>query len=64
VTLKIIASLKDLPFDQHWINTCAEAAKSVDVQAIIAAGFTGNHLAAKLKEKRQEKIDELLSGLL
>lgn len=43
-------------FDPDWLKECAQAAKAVDVQALIAAGLSGNELAAKLKEKRREKI--------
>lgn len=64
IAIKMIATAKNLPFDPNWLNTCAEAAKSVDVQALIAQGLDGQQLADKLKEKRREKIEEWQSGLL
>lgn len=46
----------------QWLMECAKAAKAVDVQALIAQGFTNNALAEKLKEKRREKIGEWLDN--
>jgi tRNA nucleotidyltransferase (CCA-adding enzyme) len=44
-------------FNPEWVLECAKAAKSVNVQALLAQGLSGNELAAKLKEKRQEQIE-------
>lgn len=44
----------------NWLHNCAHAAKSADVQALIAQGLEGAALAEKLKEKRLEKITEFL----
>lgn len=51
-----IARSRQHQFNPDWLSGCARTAKAVDVQALIAAGLTGNELAAKLKENRKEKI--------
>lgn len=55
-----IAHARKVPFDSNWLTACAAAAKDVDVQALITKGFEGNELAAKLKEKRRERIEKWL----
>lgn len=55
-TCKAIAKARQLSFDDRWLSDCAEIAKSYDVQELVTAGLEGNALAAKLKEKRIEKI--------
>ncbi len=47
-------------FNSHWLKACAHAAKSYDVQELIAQGLNGQALAVKIKEKRREKIEEWL----
>lgn len=57
-----VSAAKQIDFDPKWLAECATAAKSVDVQKIIAEGIKeGPLLAAKLKEKRQENIAAWLS---
>lgn len=51
-----IAIVQQQPFELQWLQECARITKSVDVKALIAAGYDGMALATKLKEKRQEKI--------
>jgi tRNA nucleotidyltransferase (CCA-adding enzyme) len=56
-----IALSKKMEFDPQWLMACAQAAKSVDVQELIAQGLDNKALAEKLKEKRREKIAAWLS---
>lgn len=55
-----IANSQHSDFNAKWLQDCAQIAKSVDVQALIAAGFTGQMLAEKLREKRRERIAKWL----
>ncbi|RDI39208.1 multifunctional CCA addition/repair protein [Aquicella lusitana] len=55
-----IAKARGETFDPMWLLACAQIAKSIDVQALIAQGFEGNTLALELKRKRSEKIEQWL----
>lgn len=46
--------------DVQWLMDGAQAAKSCDVQALLAQGLQGNELVQQIKEKRLEKIKEWL----
>lgn len=61
---QIIAKTHELPFNQDWLINCAQAAKSVDVQTLIAEGKTGNELAVAIQEKRCEHIEIWRKSLL
>ena len=58
---QIIAIAQELHFDPNWLNHCATLAKSIDIQALITQGLTGNELAQALKEKRRKKIAQWLA---
>ncbi|MFZ2314296.1 MAG: multifunctional CCA tRNA nucleotidyl transferase/2'3'-cyclic phosphodiesterase/2'nucleotidase/phosphatase [Gammaproteobacteria bacterium] len=51
-----IAISKDIQFNSEWLIECANIARSVDVQALIAEGYTDKKLADKLIEERKNKI--------
>lgn len=59
---KAIAHSEQIAFDENWLQTLAQAAKSIDVQALIAQGFENSALAAKLKEERIKKIEEWIAN--
>lgn len=56
-----IALTHDQAFDSTWLLQCAKAAKTVDVQKLIAQGFTGGELATQLKKKREENIQQFIN---
>ncbi len=56
-----IALEEQQTFAADWLLGCAKAAKSVNVQTLIAQGLKGEALAAKIKEKRLEKIEEWIA---
>jgi tRNA nucleotidyltransferase (CCA-adding enzyme) len=49
-------------FDAEWLMQCAQAAKSFNVNELLAQGLKGEELAARLKEKRTAKIREWLKA--
>lgn len=51
-----IAQSTQQHFNSDWLYQGARIAKSVEVQPLIGAGFTGQTLAKKLREARLEKI--------
>lgn len=57
-----IAKSTGADFNVEWFIRCMQSAKSVDVQALIAEGFSAQALAAKLKEKRLEKVSAYLKS--
>lgn len=59
---KIISHVHQRNFDAEWLFNCAQIVKSVDVQALIAQGFTGQSLAIELKNKRREILEAWLSA--
>lgn len=61
-TCEAIAQATRCDFDRHYLIAAADAAKSVDVQALIAQGLTHAALAQALQHARQEKIAEWLSA--
>lgn len=61
IACEAIAKARDVTFDPQWLADCAQAAKSVDIQALIAQGLKGGELVEKIKEKRLEKISEWLN---
>ncbi len=44
-------------FDATWLLDAARIVKSIDVNALIAAGYTNQALAAKLKQERHEALE-------
>lgn len=60
IVCQAIAISRHIDFDSQWLLTCVQAAKSYDVQKLIAQGLDGQELAVKLREKRREKIEEWL----
>jgi tRNA nucleotidyltransferase (CCA-adding enzyme) len=56
LTCQAIANSKNQPFAQEWVLGAANAAKSVDIQILLAQGLTGNTLASQLQEERKRKI--------
>ena len=58
-----IAKSRGQNFDKNWLLECANIAASFDVQELIAQGLDGNALAAAIKNKRTEKIQEWLAKL-
>jgi tRNA nucleotidyltransferase (CCA-adding enzyme) len=61
MTCQAIANAQNIIFNEENYLAYLNAARSVNVQALIAQGFTNNKLAAKLKWERQEKIAEKLA---
>jgi tRNA nucleotidyltransferase (CCA-adding enzyme) len=53
---KMIAAVKNVIFHEANYLAYLNAARSVDVQSLIAQGFANEKLAAKLKCERQQKI--------
>ncbi len=60
IACEAIAISQRRRINTNWLLACAEQARTIDVQAFIAKGFSGNELAAKLKQERQEKIEAWL----
>ena len=60
VACKAIAETKKATFDMQWLHTGAHAAKSAEVQSLIARGLTGKPLADEIMKKRLEKISAWL----
>lgn len=56
----IAKSQNNTLFNPEWLKTCARAAKSVDVQALLSQGLDGNELAAALKKERKLKIEAII----
>lgn len=59
---KAIASLDNIPFDETTLSKCANAARSVDVRALLSEGLQGEALVKKIEEKRREKITQFLKS--
>lgn len=57
---QIIAQSTEQHFSMLWLLDGAQAAKSVDVKALVAEGLTGSELAEKLKEKRREQLKKFI----
>lgn len=55
-TCQAIAKAHGTSIDTEWLKSCANEAKSVEVQALLAQGLEGNELANRLKEERRKKI--------
>jgi tRNA nucleotidyltransferase (CCA-adding enzyme) len=62
-TCLAIAQSKNIRFFPDWLKSAAKAVKSYDVQELVAQNLNGSELAEKLKEKRQEKIEQWLESL-
>lgn len=62
IVCEAIANARQCSFDPQWLIDCAKATKSVNIQTLISQGLEGNELAAKLKEKRREKIEQWLNS--
>lgn len=58
--LEMIATAKQIPFDATWFQNCAHTIANINVQALIASGYTGTALAKKLTEVRLTKIKQCL----
>lgn len=57
---QMIANATDKSFETQWLLNCARVAKGYNVQQLIADGFQGNKLAAKLREERMKAVEEWL----
>lgn len=55
-----IAEAREIPFNPDYLREAARIAKSINVHALLAQGFTGIELAKALEKNRQEKIAEWL----
>lgn len=60
IVCEAIAISRNAEFDLNFLAACAQAAKSYDVQELLAQGYNGQELALQLREKRREKIEEWL----
>lgn len=54
--LKAIAKARGVEADTDWLRGLVSIVKSVDVQALLAKGLSGQALAKTLMEKRRERI--------
>lgn len=48
-------------FNREWLSKCAATTDSVDIQALLGDGFTGEALAAQIKQSRLKKIKEFIN---
>ncbi len=55
-----VARVRQVKFDSDWLTSCAHAAKSYNVQELLAQGLIGNQLVEKIKEEREKKISAWL----
>ncbi len=56
-----IAKARHVTFDKEWLHQAAHAARSVDVQALIAKGLEGQLLADEIQKSRLNNVKLLLS---
>lgn len=54
----VIAQVHGQSFDKEPLQTCAHSLYAIDVQALIAQGYSGNELAQKLYEARLIKVKQ------
>lgn len=62
IVCQAISLSQEMDFNAEWLKACARVAKSVNVQELLSQGYKGNELAAKLMEKRLEKISSWMSA--
>jgi len=62
IVCQAISLSQEMDFNSEWLRTCARVAKSVNVQELLSQGYKGNELAAKLMEKRLERISTWMSA--
>lgn len=60
IACKAIALSKGLDFNIQWLFEAGQAAKSVDIKALLQEGYAGPAFAIKLKAERLEKLSEWL----
>jgi tRNA nucleotidyltransferase (CCA-adding enzyme) len=56
-----IAAGHQVNFDPEWLHQAAHAAKSVDIQTLVAKGLNGQALADEIQKARLDKMKLLLS---
>lgn len=56
IVCDIIAQLKNIAFDKHWLKAVATTAKAFPVQTLLNEGLTGKELADAIQKGRLEVI--------
>jgi len=63
VACQVIAESQRMSFDKKFLQEAANIAKSIEVKPLLEQGLTGNAIAEKLNELREEKLVEWLEQL-